>query len=49
VEIPTFRENPQLIAAVQIDPNAPSARRVNVLDELYLPGAQRSSTQVGNR
>ena len=41
--------NPQLIAAVQIDPEAPYARMVNVLDELQIAGARRISLQAGRR
>ena len=42
-------DNPQLIAAVRIDPDAPYVRMVNVLDELQLAGAQRISLQAGKR
>lgn len=41
--------NPQLIAAVQIDPDAPYRRMVNVLDELQVAGAQRISLQAQKR
>ena len=42
-------DNSQLIAAVRVDPDAPYARMVNVLDELQVAGAQRISLQAGRR
>jgi len=37
--------NPNLIAAIQTDPDAPYANMVNVLDEVKLAGAERISLQ----
>lgn len=41
--------NPQIIAAVKTDPQAPYRHMINVLDELQKSGAERISLQVWER
>lgn len=44
-----IQNNPQIIAAVKTDPQAPYRHMINVLDELQQSGAERISLQVWER